>query len=266
MTARLGLLEEARETLLALGRGLPDRGGRIVLHTDGPVARLVIANPSARNAMTVPMMAALADAVSTLSRWDGAVVHVVGEGGVFCAGGHLDDVRDALIDGESGRAMADAMTAVLDEFLALPFVSVAVVNGPALGGGAELATACDLRVCGLRGYLHFVHGALGVAPGWGGAHRLRAIVGRTAAVRLLTSAAKVGPEEGRAIGLFDAVAEEASAAALALSAPILALPTAAVRAMKQQVAATGRGEEAAVFASVWGGPDHRAALARVRGR
>ncbi len=258
------VLEEARETLRSLGRGLPDRGGRIVLHTDGPVARLVIANPSARNAMTVAMMASLADAVLELSRWDGAVVHVVGEGSVFCAGGHLDDVRDALIDGDNGLGMAHAMTAVLDEFRGLPFVSVALVNGPALGGGAELATACDLRVCGAGGYLHFVHGALGVAPGWGGAQRLRDIVGRTAAVRVLTSAAKIGPDEGRAIGLFDAVAEEASAAALVLSAPILALPIAAVRAMKQQVAAKERSMEALVFASVWGGPDHRTALAKGR--
>ena len=148
----------------------------------------------------------------------------------------------------------------------VPFVSVALVNGPALGGGAELATACDLRVCGSRGYLHFVHGALGVAPGWGGAQRLRAIVGRTAALRVLTSAGKIGPEEGLAIGLFDAVAVEASAAALALSAPILTLPTAAVRAMKQQIAATERSAEATAFATVWGGPDHRVALAKVRSR
>ena len=122
-------IDAARDALRALGRGLPDRGGRIVLHLEGPVARLVIANPAARNAMTVAMMASLAEAVGTLSTWDGAVVHLEGEGSVFCAGGHLDDVRDALIDGEGGRTMSDAMTTVLDAFLAMPFVSIAVVNG-----------------------------------------------------------------------------------------------------------------------------------------
>jgi ethylmalonyl-CoA/methylmalonyl-CoA decarboxylase len=259
------ILEEARDTLLALGRGLPDRGGKIVLHTDGPVARLVITNPGARNAFTVAMMASLADALIALSRWDGAVLHVLGEGGVFCSGGHLDDVQDALIEGASGRAMSDAMTALLDGLRAMPFVSIAVIDGPALGGGAELTTACDLRACGARGYVHFVHGALGVAPGWGGAGRLVEVVGRTEALRILTSAAKVGPDAGRAIGLFDAIAEDALTAAQALTTPILALPAVAVRAMKAQVCASDRDEESAAFASVWGGPAHRAALAR-RGR
>jgi ethylmalonyl-CoA/methylmalonyl-CoA decarboxylase len=257
-------LAEARAALVALGTGVPDRPGRVTLDLSGPIARLTIDNPTARNAITVRMMVELADAVAALAAWDGAMVVVTGTGGAFCAGGHLGDVRESLLVDGAGLAMARAMTVVLDGLLSLPVVSVAAIGGPALGGGAEIATACDFRVVQRGAYVHFVHVALGVAPGWGGAGRLAAILGRSPALRVLTTAARLDAAAAVAIGFADRADDDAVAGALEFLAPVASQPTAAVRAAKAQIAGE-RSTEAHVFASVWGSSDHRVALARMRG-
>jgi ethylmalonyl-CoA/methylmalonyl-CoA decarboxylase len=218
--------------------------------------------------MTLGMMADLAGAVDRLSRWEGAALMLTAAGtGAFCAGGHLADVRGALADPERGRTMARAMTAVLDGLLELPVVSVAVVHGRALGGGAELVTACDLRVIAKDADIHFVQARLGIAPGWGGTARLVRLVGRSTALRALATSASIGAEEALRIGLVDAIADGSGMEeARALLAPFVALSPGAVRAVKRQVvAATPRvgpaDAEADAFVEVWGGAEHQRALA-----
>ena len=254
---------EAREVLIGLQGGRPRRPGQIRLDLDGPVARLWLDNPAARNAVTVGMMIDLATSVDALTRFDGAGLIVASaHPGPFCSGGHLGDVKEALLDGQAGLAMARAMTSVLDALAALPLVSVVAVDGPAIGGGAELLTACDHRVAGPGARIAFVHASLGVAPGWGGAARLVRIVGARTALRLLSTAASVDGDGARAIGLVDATGASAIDTAQTFLAPVLALPPAGVRAVKAQVASAFRADdrEARVFAEIWGGPAHRRAL------
>lgn len=257
---------EARSALEGLAAGAAPREGTVRLELSGPVARLVIDNPSARNAMSVRMMVELADAVLRLQAWEGAALVFSSEGGpAFCSGGHLGDVRTALGSPEAGRVMSVAMTAVLDALLALPIVSVAAVEGVAMGGGAELLTACDHRVLAAGARVHFVQARLGVAPGWGGARRLIAHVGRPRALRLLTAAVPVSAADALSIGLADAVVpEDAVAGALQWLEPLLGSPAASLRAVKAQVAVAPRTDtaEADAFATVWAGPAHRAALER----
>jgi ethylmalonyl-CoA/methylmalonyl-CoA decarboxylase len=263
---------EARSALEGLAAGAATREGTVRLDLGGPVARLVIDNPSARNAMTVRMMVELADAVLRLQEWQGAALVFSAEAGgtpapraAFCSGGHLGDVRTALGSPEAGRVMSVAMTAVLDALLALPIVSVAAADGVAMGGGAELLTACDHRVLAAGARVHFVQARLGVAPGWGGARRLIAHVGRPRALRLLTAAEPVSAADALTIGLADAVVpEDAVAGALQWLDPLLGSPAASLRAVKAQVAVAPRTDtaEADAFATVWAGPAHRAALER----
>lgn len=262
-------LAEARAALHGLAARVERRPGAVRLSLDGPVATLLLDNPGARNALTIGMMVDLADAVIQLAAWDGATVVLSGAGGAFCAGGHLGDVRDALASPERGREMANAMTVVLDTLLDLPLVSVAAVDGAALGGGAELLTACDHRVASADARIGFVQARLGVACGWGGAARLVAHVGRRTALRALARAELWTAAEAEAVGLVDeVVGGEALSAALAWLSPVRDLPASAVRAAKAQVVAArpirGGDAEAASFASVWGGPAHLAALARLR--
>jgi enoyl-CoA hydratase/carnithine racemase len=164
--------------------------------------------------------------------------------------------------------MARAMSAVLDALLDLPFVSVAAIDGLAVGGGAELVTACDYRVGGADGAIHFVHGELGVAPGWGGTQRLVNLVGRRHALRILTGARLLRMGEAERFGLVDLRADGSIVdAALSWLEPVRRLPQPAVAALKQQVVAAARGEGAEVqaerFAEVWRGPAHEQALARL---
>lgn len=254
----------AAEVLRAAARAGQRREGEIRLDLKGPVARLHLANPRARNALTAQMMVQWLDAIARLQDWQGAALVLSAEPcGAFCSGGHLGDVRDTLTRPEIGRAMATAMRDATDRLLALPVVSVCAIDGVAMGGGAELCTATDLRVATPGSRIHFVQAKLGVAAGWGGAGRLIRHIGRRAALRLLGTAAPVAVEEAQSIGLVDVVASDAPAAALSLLEPYLANPTAAVRASKQQVLAAERRDGAAeseAFLGVWGGPAHRAAL------
>jgi ethylmalonyl-CoA/methylmalonyl-CoA decarboxylase len=256
-------LKNARKVLQALAKRAPDSAGRVKLSLEGDLAWLRLDNPIARNAITVRMMCDLAKAVERLSAWEGrAVLLCSTTAGMFCAGGHLTQVRSALSTPEAGRDMALAMGAVLDGLLAQPALVVAAVEGTAVGGGAEILTACDFRVLHRDARVHFIHARLGVAPGWGGAGRLVTHLGRSGALRTLTRAAAMTAEETLEVGFADAVVDgPAIDGALAFLEPLRALPAAAIRAVKAQVVAAGDPEaQAEHFCEVWGGPDHRAAL------
>lgn len=257
-------LDDASQALAALAADAPPAGGRIHLTLDGGEARLEIDHPEARNAVTLGMMCELAAAVRRLQGWEGGLLRVSARGGrVFCSGGHLGQVRRA-IRGEAGAiAMADAMTAVLDGLLALPQISVTELDGAAIGGGAELATATDFRVGGPAATVHFVHARLGIAPGWGGAGRLVHHLGSRHALAVLAAAEPLDAEAASRAGLLDRVGPDAADAADALLAPMRAHPPVALRAVKAQIAAARAGDragEARAFATVWGGPAHVAAL------
>lgn len=259
-------LREAIDALVRL-RGRAHRiPGRVSLDLRGPVADLVIDNPPDRHAMTLGMMEDLGRAVLRLTEWPGAAVILRSStGDAFCAGAHLDQVRGELLDRERARVMAEAMTCVTDGLLALPQVSVAVVRGGAVGGGAELLTATDHRVFHDSGWLQFRQASLGVGAGWGGARRLLRHVPDRVAVRWLTTAGKVDGRLAGRVGFADLVTDgDALAAARELLAPVLTLPATGVRAVKAQVgyarAGVHRDRDIDAFAASWGGPDHRRAL------
>lgn len=259
-------LNEARSALAALAPARR-RPGRVTLELDGGVAHLRIDNPEARGALTVSMMVDLADAVTRLRGWDGALVVLSStDPRAFCAGGHLGEVGRAVDGPAAAIAMATAMATVLDGLLDLPAVSVAAIDGLALGGGAELCTACDFRVAGPQARIHFVQSRLGIAPGWGATARLVRLVGRRVALRILTSARPMTAGEGQTLGLVDHRCDGAATdGALTWLEDLRGLAPESVRALKRQVVAASPAErdpagEASAFASVWGGPAHRAAL------
>ncbi|MCB9678390.1 MAG: enoyl-CoA hydratase/isomerase family protein [Alphaproteobacteria bacterium] len=250
-------VEEALAELRVLAQAVGAVPGAVRL--DGDV--LILDNPTAMGAVTVGMMAGLAEAVLELRAREGAVVEVRGSAsGVFCSGGHLGQVRASLVEGGNGERMALCMTSVLDGLAGLPQVVVAMVDGPALGGGSELLTACDAVFVGDAARIGFVHTRLGVAPGWGGAARLVRAVGPRDALALLSSAAVQGPGEAVRTGL----ARGDLAAGEAYLARVRSAPAAAIRAVKRQVLAAAplvrTGAEAALFAEVWGTPEHLARL------
>ncbi|GMF59500.1 unnamed protein product [Phytophthora fragariaefolia] len=241
---RDALVATSRETLRELGK----HDDRVALHlpfSPGPkgprdelpvrstrlpagleslrrTAVLEIHNPSARNALSGKMMAQLADIVALLEepnvhRELNAVV-LRGTDGWFCAGADLRVARQELNSSEAGAAMGALMVDTLTRFRRLPLVSIAVIEGGAFGGGAELATACDFRVVESNAVIQFVQARMGVVPGWGGGARLYKIVGRQHALRLLCTAEKLLPERALQLQLVDEVfaapSQEATDAAI----------------------------------------------------
>ena len=230
------------------------------------VARLQLDHPERRNAMSGAMMVQLLEAVEELEAWEEGVglllTGAANPRGVFCSGGGLRTIEVGLKDSEAGFQMATLMGEATRRLRALPLVSVCALEGAAVGGGAELATATDYRVAAAGASLAFVQARMGVAPGWGGGGRLVELVGRRAALDLLLTCRKVGAEEGLALGLVDQVVEgEAVGAAEKWLEEGVGGGRApeVVRALKAMV--TGEGEEARHFAPLWGGEANRKALA-----
>jgi len=252
-------LDAAVDALQSLERMTPERPGTVRLSVDGGVAWILLDNPQAHNALTVRMMRELAQAVQAVADGEQAIVALASaHGGTFCAGGHLGQVRESLVDPQAARLMTDAMQGTLDTLLALPVLSVAVLEGAAIGGGVELASACDLRVGTADVFVHAAQVRLGVACGWGGASRLVQHLGRRGALRLLTRSERLDAVAASQLGFLDRVATGDRHQLLAdLLGPTLSHPPDAIRAAKLQVAGA---DPAQAFLSVWGGPAHRAAL------
>ena len=162
----------------------------------------------------------------------GAVV-VTGRGRMFAAGAEISEFGGP----DEARAIGAAFHRALDAVAAVPRLVVAAVNGVALGGGCELALACDVRVAAEGARLGQPEILLGIIPGGGGTQRLARLVGPAKAKYLIVTGRQVGAEEARAIGLVDEVApdDELTERALALAAEVAAGPLAAQAMAKRAV-------------------------------
>lgn len=183
-------------------------GGSVDLKKfDDGIATLCLNYYKKRNAMSGKMMVDFRRSISDLESWsNGRGVLVYGAGGTFCSGGDLQMAR-ATANAQDGFKMAAYMHDTLDRFQRLPLLTVAVIEGTgALGGGAELALACDWRVAAKDALgIGMVHARMGVAPAFGGGRRLLRLLGRSRALDVLTRAKVIPPEEALALGLIDAV-------------------------------------------------------------
>ena len=244
--------------------------GTIALELEDTCATLILCNEAGRNALSGRMLAELADAVEVLEGWNGRALLVRGAGSTFCAGADLNMVRAKAADSRAGRALAVFVSDLLMRIRALPVISIAAIEGYALGGGAELATACDFRIMASDARIGFVHARLGLSPAWGGGRRLTTLVGRQRALLVLGQARRLDAATALAWGLVDRVAQPGAAVegAHTLLEPFLELPAESVRAAKSVVhaactldAVAGISRERAVFESLWGGEAH---LARLR--
>jgi enoyl-CoA hydratase len=138
------------------------------------------------------------------------------DGDTFAAGGDLRELRGASTAGDAER-LAGIGLRVCDGLAALAVPVIAALPGAAIGGGAELAVACDLRIASPRASLCFKHAHMGVTTAWGVLPRLVGLAGQAAASRLLLTAQAVEAVEALRLGLFDAVSEDAPGACLELA-------------------------------------------------
>jgi len=192
--------------------------------------RVTMASPPA-NALSAPLLDGLHAALDAAQAAGNVKAIVVSSAldRFFAAGA---DIRHlAAIDAASFTAYGDQMRAVNDRLAATPFLSVAAVDGLALGGGLELAMAATMRVSGPRARYGLPEVKLGLIPGAGGTQRLPRLVGRGRALDIMLTARQVPAAEALAIGLVDRLTGgDVAEAALALAGELAAVSLPAQRA------------------------------------
>jgi enoyl-CoA hydratase/carnithine racemase len=130
--------------------------------------------------------------------------------GIFVAGADLREIANLPMDDpEPTRALVRRGREVLAALEALPFPTIAAIDGAALGGGFELALACDFRLAGTNPKLKvgLPEVKLGLIPGWGGTQRPARIVGLSKAAGLVCTGETQSAESARALGLIDVIAD-----------------------------------------------------------
>ena len=240
------------------------------LERAGAVVTLTIDRPAVRNALAPATIRALREVVAGLEEDDGVLAVVLTGAGdeVFVAGGDLRALQE--VEGaEAGRKMARLTQQVFARLEALEVPVIAAINGVALGGGTELAAACDIRIAAENASFGFKQIQMGIMPAWGLTHRLLRQVGRSAALDLLLTGRTLTACEAKEIGFVDRVvpAGQAKAAALELARAVASNPPLSVRLVKQAIqgardapAETAGLLEAALFGMTWGSADHAEAV------
>ncbi|MFC7546413.1 enoyl-CoA hydratase/isomerase family protein [Plantactinospora sp. GCM10030261] len=160
--------------------------------------------PDKRNAVDADMVAELHEVCAAVEREPRLLLLTGGADGIFAAGADIAQLRER----NRTDALAAINSALFARIRALPLPTVAAVDGPALGGGAELSYACDLRVCTARAFFGQPEVRLGIIAGAGATHRLPALVGEARAKELLFTGRRVDAAEALRIGLVNRVVDE----------------------------------------------------------
>jgi methylglutaconyl-CoA hydratase len=203
----------------------------------GPVERWTIQGEARRNSLTLALLAEGTEHQrrAAADRTLRAVV-ITGEGRrAFCAGADLKE-RARMADAEVA-GFHRALRALLDGMEALPQPVVAALNGAALGGGLELALACDLRVAAEGVEVGLPEVGLGIIPGGGATQRLPRLLGVARAKELILTARRVAADEALAMGLVSAVMapDRLDEEALALAARVARNAPISLRQAKRAV-------------------------------
>lgn len=233
---------------------------------DDGVATIRLDRPP-MNAINRQVTAELGEIVDELAdRGDIGAVVVWGGPKIFAAGA---DVKEFAEFGPAeAEELSHGLNGVLLRMEELPQVTIAAINGYALGGGCEVAMAADFRLVGDDAVLGQPEILLGVIPGAGGTQRLPRLVGVTKAKELIFSGRNVKPDEAVEIGLASAVhpAADLYDAAMSLAARYAAGPSAIAHAKRaidrgiEQDIATAVKTEAAEFGAVFGTEDKDAGI------
>jgi 2-(1,2-epoxy-1,2-dihydrophenyl)acetyl-CoA isomerase len=174
------------------------------------VATLTLNRPDARNALTQDVSAALRDHLAEIEcRDDIRCVVVAGQGSAFSAGGDIERMRERLESDESlddavatlERTTSETMSRVVD----CPYPTVAKVDGPAVGAGANLAIACDIQLASSSASIGFVFRQVGLTVDAGTSYLLPRIVGENVAKELVYTGEVCDAERAAELGLFNHV-------------------------------------------------------------
>lgn len=217
-----------------------DRGGRLLVDEPAPqVARLTISNPGKRGALDRALLDSLP---ATLARLEARCVVLTGEGSTFSAGYDIGDLgeRDSVAFADQAeKLVANPFEAALEALARHPWPTVAAINGHAIGGGLELALACDLRVAADSVRLGMPPAKLGLVYSHTGIRRFVDAIGGPRTRELFLVGRRVDASTALSWGLVNAVvgAEHLAAEALALAVEIAGNAPLAQRGNKRVIQA-----------------------------
>jgi enoyl-CoA hydratase/carnithine racemase len=215
----------------------PPSFDQLRLQCDAGIAAVTLARPQRLNALSPALLHELVAAAQWLAAQpELRIVRLGGEGRAFCAGFDLDAMQGsrATLDRDAtdlGRRMAQA-------WLAIPAVTIALVQGHCVGGGVVLAAACDLRLAADDARFSIPEMALGIPLGWGGVPMLVRLVGPARALELILDCTPFDAAQALVWGAVNRVvpAADLDAEGRAWAERLAALPLHALRVTKRRVA------------------------------
>ncbi len=239
------------------------------------VLTVCIDRPRARNALSLAVLRELARAFDpTALPTDLKAAVLTGAGHqAFASGGDLKELQ--LVRSEAQVvAVFGLATAALDRIRDCPVPVIAALNGVALGGGAELALACDFRIAAAHATLGYIQPTLNITTGFGGGADLMRVLGPSRGLLHALRATALDARAAQAAGLVDAVADDAetlSASVERFLGPVLRLTPEVIRAFKAMALAERRGApleqrralEKQWFLATWTHENHWEAVERL---
>lgn len=235
---------------------------------------VTIDRPAKRNPLSLGVLDSLRRIFTEQGGDERVVLAVLTGAGdrAFASGGDLAELA-AYRSREEAEAFSRHGKAALDAIRAFPVPVVARINGVALGGGCELALACDLRLAAAGARIGMIHGKLAIAPSWGGGNDLVRLLGPSRALAHMMAAEPLGAAEAAALGMVDAVCPAEADFDFWFASQLAdwrRRPRQVMRAFKA-IAAGARGAdraaldamETARFAEAWAHADHWQAVDRL---
>ncbi len=238
----------------AAGADAPRAVGAIHLLRNGALAELRLDNPARLNALTVPMLDALEAHCAALERDpDLRAVLVTAEGTrAFCAGADIA-AWSGLSPAEFARRWVRDGHRVFDRLARLSLPTIAVIAGPAFGGGLELGAACDIRVMAPGATLGLPETSIGIAPGWSGTQRLARLLPEGVLKEMALFGRRLTADRALALGLVAEVADDPRTAAVAIAGRIATTSPRATEVAKYMIHAAVDEDRAALTEALGGG-------------
>jgi len=209
----------------------------VLVHIDGPLAVVTVNRPEKRNALDLETVEEFHAGLAAIARAKCTVFIVTGAGDKsFVAGADINAIKAR----RRNDALAGINTRLMSAIENHDAVAIAAVNGFAMGGGCELALACDLRIASENAVFGLPEPTLGIIPAAGGTQRLPRVVGLGRAKEMILTEARWDARKAKDFGLVSEVvpASELMAAAKAMAARVIALGPLAVRLAKQALNAS----------------------------
>lgn len=249
----------------------------LLVERRGPLLHLTINRPEKRNALSLALLDDIGGTLAGHATDEGILCAVITAAGdkCFAAGGDLQEL-DAVRSAADTRAMSRRGRAALDQVREFPVPVIAALNGHALGGGAELALACDLRVSAPHAEIGFLQAQLNVTTAWGGGIDLALTIGDRRALRVLSTSARLEAARAQDLGLVDwvcAPGQALEACLVSFLAPYLARNREVLTGFKAPMAAWRRRIHAELapleeekFVAAWTHADHWQAVEQAAGK